>query len=360
MTPFNDGRDEELAAVVAEIKALPNAREITGAENALAALRELGVEPRLRFGAPNHSVLPFLREDGALRYAYLYNCMYTETKPVAFTVELEGEGVPYRLNCWTGDIEKADDFSYRDGRTVLEITLQPGEACLYALNTAERGAAHPTAWTAAEIDLPRWDLKVESWDAGKRVDVTEDRGLGYVTKEIYYETDKTVLDAGEVELKPWKDIPAIGPEVSGVGFYSTEFELPDPGKKVLFATDRVVGATQSVYVNGVKAPAVDFNHPQVDITALVKPGKNRIEVRVGTTLTNRLLARGYFRDISKMMGKIMSDPTIFGEMPHPDPEDMPPREPGEPAHEPGMFDQSFECPPQDYGMIGGAKIIVFR
>ena len=39
---------------------------------------------------------------------------------------------------------------------------------------------------------------------------------------------------------------------------------------------------------------------------------------------------------------------------------MPPREPGEPAHEPGMFDQSFECPPQDYGMIGGAKIIVFR
>ena len=31
-----------------------------------------------------------------------------------------------------------------------------------------------------------------------------------------------------------------------------------------------------------------------------------------------------------------------------------------PPREPGMFDQSFECPPQDYGMIGGAKIIVFR
>jgi len=361
-TPFNDNKEAELAAIIAEMKALPNVAEVDGVENALPALRKLGVEPRIRFAEANRNVLPFLREDGTVRYAYMYNCMYTETEPVTYKAEILGEGVPYVTNCWTGDVEKAEAYEIKDGRTVIEVTLQPGEACMYALNMAEKPAACAApAKVVSEIDLPKWNLTVESWDAGKRVDVTEDRGLGYVTKEIYYETDVTVMDAGEVELKPWKDIPSIGPEVSGVGTYTTTFDLDCVCGKIEFATAHVTGMTYAVYVNGVKAPAVSIENPVVDITALVKEGANEIKVEIGTTLTNRLTQRGYFDNIPVKMGIINSDPTVFGE-----PDNFGEEEEGSPAELPedapagGLFGMKMPSVIQDYGMLGYAKVVITK
>ena len=67
------------------------------------------------------------------------------------------------------------------------------------------------------IELTDWTLTVEDWNEGEKKQMIEDRGKGIVTREVYYETKKTKLEAGKVELKPWKDIPQIGPQVSGVG-----------------------------------------------------------------------------------------------------------------------------------------------
>jgi hypothetical protein len=393
MTPFNDGKEAELADIVARIKALPVCAEVDGPENALPALKKLGVEPRIRFGAANRNVLPFMREDGAVRYAYLYNCMYTETEPVKFRAEILGEGVPYAIDCWTGEVSPVGKYEIRDGRTVVDVILNPGDACMYALNTAEKPAAHVTATDAdlvrvcggkvflgagksgeytaktgcgcekkvsisapADISIPEWTLSVESWDAGKKVELTEDRGLGYVTKEIYFETDKTMLEAGQVAPAPWKDIPAIGPEVSGVGFYSAEFELPADWSNenaAIFAMDSVCGSTAAVYVNGAKAPAVNFDKPEVDITALVKPGKNSIKVEVASTLTNRLIARGYFKGIPQSMGTIMSDPTVFGESLGEAPEAP---APGEEGGLPDIMGMYFNVQPVASGMTGSAVI----
>ncbi len=359
ITPFNDNKEDELAAIVAEIKALPTTAEVDGPENALPALRKLGVEPRIRFAEANRNVLPFMREDGDVRYAYMYNMMYAETEPVTYKAEILGEGVPYVINCWTGDVEKAEAYEIKNGRTVIEVTLQPGEACMYALNMAEAPApCTAPAKTVSEIELPKWNLKVESWDAGKRVDITEDRGLGYVTKEIYYETDVTVIDAGEVELKPWKDIPAIGPEVSGVGIYTTGFDLDCICGKIEFATAHVTGMTYSVYVNGVKAPAVSFEKPVVDITALVKEGANEIRVEIGTTLTNRLTQRGYFDNVPNKMGMIMSDPTVFAEEDNFGDEDA--EEQMEAPDGGGFFGMKMPSVIQDYGMLGYAKVIITK
>lgn len=147
------------------------------------------------------------------------------------------------------------------------------------------------------------------------------------------------------------------PDVSGVGVYTTAVELADVSGRIEFATAHVPGMTYAVYVNGAKAPAVDFDNPTVDITALVKPGCNELRVEVGTTLTNRLLKRGYFDQIPVKMGMIMSDPTIFGEGPGSGetPEGAP--EGGEGGGFPPM---NLACPPQDYGMLGFAKIIVTK
>ena len=86
------------------------------------------------------------------------------------------------------------------------------------------------------IELPVWNLEVEDWNEGERVDVVEDRGLGYVTREVYYETSKTKIAVGETELKPWKDIPQVGPQVSGVGYYTIGCAAPGgvEGERSLF------------------------------------------------------------------------------------------------------------------------------
>ena len=39
-----------------------------------------------------------------------------------------------------------------------------------------------------DIELPIWTLEVEDWNEGEKKEIIEDRGLGIVTKEVYYET----------------------------------------------------------------------------------------------------------------------------------------------------------------------------
>ncbi len=110
-----------------------------------------------------------------------------------------------------------------------------------------------------------------------------------------------------------------------------------------------------MYVNGVKAHAVDIANPSVDITGLLRPGENEIKIEVATTLTNRLIARDYYKNMAMRMGMIMSDPTIFGDMPVGGGADDDPDAPkgGEAA---GMFGMGFSADPLDSGIVGDVVI----
>ena len=266
-----------------------------------------------------------------------------------------GEGTPYQIDCWTGDICQLGKLSYEGGRTVLEITLQPGEATMLLIDTARKSENHVVSTDAcfaavkdgktilgafrsgeykasfpcgketkvcidvpAAIPLKKWHLKVEDWNEGERREIHEDRGLGYETTEVFFETKKTMLDAGEVELKPWKDIPAVGEDVSGVGYYSTVFTLPEAFSReengAVLRLGCTGGCTAAVYINGEKAKGIDFDNPEVDITDLVKPGENTVVVEVSSTLANRLRARGYYSGLPMRFMQLMSENTAFGEM----------------------------------------------
>lgn len=340
-TPYRDGLDGRLAEVMAEMKALVNVKEIDSPAEALGALQAMGVQPRVKFTAPNRNVLPLLREDGDLRFLFVYNMMYMEKQPCTFKVAIEGFGQPYTINCWSGDVEAIGLYQQIDGRTVVQLTLQPGEATMLALNLAEKGAVHAVASDVCEvvmrdgqlamldyqsgdysarlsdgsvviqkitvpeaIELKEWDLVVEDWDAGDKVVIQEDRGLGYVTNEVHYETKKTKIPAGKIGLEPWKDIPAVGGEVSGVGYYTTTFQRPEPwtdknGARLKIGSTN--GNTAAVWVNGKKAAGVDFNHPVVDISQLLVAGENTVTIEVSSTLNNRLKARNYFIEIPQAM-----------------------------------------------------------
>ncbi len=47
------------------------------------------------------------------------------------------------------------------------------------------------------------------------------------------------------------------------------------------------------WVNGEKTPGIDIRILQVDITSLLRPGRNYLRIQVASTLTNRMLQRNY-------------------------------------------------------------------
>ena len=174
-------------------------------------------------------MLSHLREDGDLLHLYLYHFLYETGAPVEVEVALPGSGAAYRVDGWTGNLRPHAGVRQQDGRTLLAVTLAPGETALLTLDRSAP-AAPPSSPASPETvaELSEWTIAVESWDAGDLTLITEDRGLGYQTREVRPNTAVTRLDAGTGPLRPWRDIAEVGPEVSGVGEYTTT-PAPRPG-----------------------------------------------------------------------------------------------------------------------------------
>jgi hypothetical protein len=304
-TPGLDGRDEELAATLAELLALPTVVTIDDPAQTVTALRDLGVVGRAEFTRENTSVLTHLREDGDLLHLYLYHFLYETGEPTEVEVALPGVGAVHRIDGWTGDVRPQAGVRQEGGRTILTVALRPGETALLTLDRSATPATDATASRPTTIaDLGEWTVAVESWDAGELKLITEDRGLGYQTREVRPLTAITRLDAGSGTLRPWKDIPEVGPEVSGVGEYTTTLHLDDEprqGSRYVLDLGSTAGGLGSVRVNEGDALGFDTSAPFVEVTGDLRAGDNTVTVRVSSSLNNRLLARRYYDQVPDIL-----------------------------------------------------------
>lgn len=89
-------------------------------------------------------------------------------------------------------------------------------------------------------------------------------------------------------LNPWPQIPQLK-DVSGVGTYTTNFELPADWKSGLGAVLQLGEVLDSftLSVNGNKIPVNQIG-ATAEVGQYLQGGTNDIEVRVATTLNNRL------------------------------------------------------------------------
>jgi len=294
-TPFVMESDEELAEIISRIKAQTTVRETDDPTHVLGLLQELGVLPRAAFAESNSNVLTCMRQTGRETNLFVYHMKYAQNASTTVTLRIEGGGRPYLADCWTGHRRELSGTA--DERiTTVTLTLQPGEATMIVLDRTSQPRQLPRRRCDCELALERWHLTVEDWNAGEKHMITEDRGLGLVTREVYFDTKKTLLDAGQAPLLPWQALPAIGPDVSGVGFYTTAVTLDSTwaGSDAELVLGSTNGSTAAVYVNGQKAECCNINRPVVQVGHLLRPGENTILVEVTSTLNNRLLARGYF------------------------------------------------------------------
>ena len=390
-TPFLKESDEQLENIMEEVKLLPNVRVVEKQEDTCRALREMGILPAAEFAESNQNILTHVRQDGSKIYVYTYNMKYTESQPHSFVLKVQGEGRPYRIDCWNAEAEEVGVYIFRGGRTEFEVSLAPGEACIYVIDLSRREEIHAVYTNAGglqkngegfqasvfesgdyevkfsdgrsctfsaevpeDISLPVWNLTVEDWNEGDKESIVEDRGKGFITKEIYYKTKKTRLKTGEIKLKPWKDIPAVGEEVSGIGYYTAEAELPDDWDEecgALLQIGSLNRHTAAVFVNDKKARAVDIDRLSVDISELLHAGKNKLLVEVSTSLNNRLRARNYYESGNASSQELAASANNALEV----------TEEGGEAQETSA-DSMFHITAKvrDYGMTGEVKLRTYR
>ena len=299
-TPGRDGRDEELAATLTALRALPSVREIDDPAQTVQALRDLGVIGRAEFASENRDVLTYLREDGDLLHLFAYHFLYETGAETTVEVALPA-GAIHRIDANTGEALPHQGTRQAGDRTIVTFTLAPGESALFTLDRGSAGQDSAPARATTVADIAEWRISVESWDAGEDITIVEDRGLGYVTREVKPTTAVTRIESAATALRPWKDLPDIGPEVSGVGEYRAVFTIDAADAadgRLLLDLGSTSGGLGSVRINDGAARGFDTSHPVIDITSDVRPGTNEVVVRVASSLNNRLRARGYYEQIA--------------------------------------------------------------
>jgi hypothetical protein len=222
---FSTDTDAEVQAVVAQIKALPNARTIDAEANGIdndahLALQELGVYPRAAFHETSHNVVTAMRETDDEIYLFAYNHRWDQANAYEVEITLDALGKPYSYNAHTGNAEPLN-YTIQNGKTVFTLSINPGDATMAVLDKSGANRLHVVGTTAdkayiangqvymvasgsgeytatlsdgstvtqtiaapADIPLASWDLTVERWTAdpdGKKVYATEARPAGWAS-----------------------------------------------------------------------------------------------------------------------------------------------------------------------------------
>ncbi|MCX7007030.1 MAG: glycosyl hydrolase, partial [Kiritimatiellaeota bacterium] len=177
------------------------------------------------------------------------------------------ERYPQSWNPMTGQIHAVTKSrATDDGRLALAVDLQPW-ASTFVLVTAKPDEA---LTPARELRPSQSYPLAGTW-------AVEFRGLGGVQKQMEL-----------AKLADWTTLPGLK-DFSGTAHYTLEAELPatvTDKTKPAFLDLGAVHEVAHVWVNGADAGKVWMQPYQVDITGLLQPGNNKIQITVANLLWN--------------------------------------------------------------------------
>ncbi|MHA7287676.1 glycosyl hydrolase [Arthrobacter sp. MDT3-44] len=319
-SPFFAERGADVAGIVAKILATPAALQVSDRASVPAMLEAATVLPDADAAGPTTAV-PVRRSTESADYYYLYN---NSTTPLSTKYAFEGEGKPYSLNAWTGEITPIAEYTQTNGRTTVDVDLEGHETMIIAISTewstdkldklpsvvttdatggaeftdktitllADRNGpvnaslSNGAIVTAKAKKVPaatlgkEWKLAVESWQQSSGSDPY---GIAKVGSE------RTLTLGTDGKLPAWTAIPGLE-DVSGIGTYQGTLNVDKNWSK----SGRLVLDLGAVYdtvrltVNGTGVPGVNPRNPVADLSEYVKPGTNSVTIEVGTTLRNRM------------------------------------------------------------------------
>ncbi|MFH5183677.1 glycosyl hydrolase [Paenibacillus sp. TAB 01] len=334
--------EAELAAVMDELADNDHVYVIDSIADLAGKLAQINLKPAASYDFRYMRNLRRVDNEGT-SYYYLYN---NAEEDADVQVALEGDGLPYKLNCWNGDMTPITEYDKTACGLVLRVQLESTESVIIALthDTGRFGAApalsvtelgngevvfkdgklHYRAPQSGQYDLTLsdgthlsmettvpeaismnegWTFELESWGP---FDDYSDKPTTL--------SQKTAIVFENFTLTSWKEIHAddeqirtlqlnnIAPEklaalggnpmgsVAGVGRYKKTFVLPKLGTcegyylKFSHGHDQVT----RIIVIGRSIGALDQSKSIFDIGRLLTEGSNTIEITLSTTLNNRL------------------------------------------------------------------------
>jgi hypothetical protein len=292
--------DTVLQALMSQLVQIRNVHRVAHEADVPALLLSLGIHPATE-PTTSSPLLSAHRHD-ALRhidYYFLYNegmvtppnepgNLFEPAEGNVFDqkVHLQGEGKPYQMDAWTGQITPIEHFvATKDGIT-FRLEIARDDAAIVAITpftfgTSTTSKAVPGGSLPASINLSdeKWHLSVEDWRPANDYATTGVKATA---------TSKELIDLDIEGLKPWPQIPPLK-EVSGIGTYTTNANMPAGWKTgtgarldlgEVFDSFRLLVNGREVTVNQISATA--------EIGPYLHAGSNTLVVRVATTLNNRL------------------------------------------------------------------------
>jgi hypothetical protein len=160
----------------------------------------------------------------------------------------------------------------KTGHLCAYVSVAPGSSLILAATKADQWGVLPEAPTFASepVALRDWRLHLESWEPGEN---------GYTSVKVPHERELS-------EPIAWTALEGLG-DVSGVGTYSATFDwAPDDGALRLDLGE--VSNAVEVRLNGAPVGGVNPMDPVVILSENLQAGANVLEIRVGSTLNNRL------------------------------------------------------------------------
>ncbi|MCL4402326.1 MAG: hypothetical protein M1436_06665 [Acidobacteria bacterium] len=252
-------RSRRIAQIMASLRG--RVRSAKTVPDAMAAL-PASLQPNVRFLAPADGVSFIQKKVGQVNIYFLRN---GNASPANLEAEFhEGGASPETWDPWTGNTAPVANFR-RTGEVVrVPLELEPYGSRVIVFDPADRHAptsVHREGLPPVPVGASGWTLDIAGRESMK-------------------------LTA----LVDWSRLATLR-HFSGKARYSTTFRLDTPGNRLELDLGEVKDVAE-IRVNGRKGPVLLCRPYRADITSLVQPGANTLEVIVTNSLFNRLSGAG--------------------------------------------------------------------
>jgi hypothetical protein len=282
-----------------------------------------GVPARARVDATSNAfeLFTFWTADSqtSSQYVYLYNQGADGLFNITFAVA--SDLLPFVLDSWTGSQLQQGAFVRGPSGITMSIDLRSNQTTIIAFMAASNATSTKqvidrsanvanvyftetgTLEALLSDDSPAWitlsnDTKIVLPETSCACSTTTTLEAWNLTVQAYgpspdhdsLEGKITTIDVGMLDyLVPWMRIPQVE-HASGVGNYSTSFEMSTTNSSAVHVDFGPVLNTMKAWLNGKQVPPIDPTNPVVEVTDLLVTGTNFMDVQVTTSLFNAIKA----------------------------------------------------------------------
>ncbi|KAF9261143.1 hypothetical protein L218DRAFT_961843 [Marasmius fiardii PR-910] len=341
----NGTQNPRVNDLLQQLTALPVVRVVADEAAVPGALSSLGVTPATSINPPSPSLYVVRHDEnttsGTTSHFFLYNQNNTA---INFTLTLSPgfNGSPFVLDPWSGTVSPVAIWSAINNSIVIPgVSLAPLQSALFAVtsgNRLEGVSTPPVHITKTNADVfaavSSSGIEVRSFVGGsKQITLSNGRSqtvslsldgapiqnlTGWQLNITSWEPPKDLSQVDSVltphppinltqGLVPWDQLDGHM-NTSGVGTYTTSFnwnhgQNSSVGVQLDFG---VVVHTLKAWLNGVQLVTADPTHPIVDISSLVRQGRNTLRVDAASTLINAVNAVPQVTSLGQL--RISTDP----------------------------------------------------